>query len=113
MVGWWRLENDAKGGILSLRQRPVGAAGFNADLQCDRCGRPAEWRHRVTSARCMVGEALCEQCESRRAVQWGRDSYWFDLKEDARWLAGQMGTVLGRLKWSPVKLGNDRLLSKR
>lgn len=70
---------------MGLRRRSLGAVV----LRCDRCGQPAIWRDRVVTSCCMLGEALCDSCESSglHSKWWKQeDSYWRDLRDDLVWL---------------------------
>jgi len=70
---------------MSLKRKPV----HNQSLRCDQCGQPALWRDRVVTSCCVLGEALCNTCESKSsaAAWWSRDdNFWREVAADVVWL---------------------------
>ncbi len=70
---------------MAIRRRPDNVT----DLRCDRCGHPAAWRTRVVSSCCVLGEVLCDTCESDSDhTRWWHqnDTFWRDVVGDLVWL---------------------------
>lgn len=56
-------------------------------MRCDVCGGPGQWRVRVVTACCMLGEATCDSCEDKRtSLRIGDGVLWRGLRRGASWL---------------------------
>ncbi len=77
---------------MSVR-RPLSVDDFGAQSRCDVCGRSATWRQRVSTACCVYGEVLCDQCEAKRWQRFETGDLGADLAGFTSWLFEKAGSL--------------------